>query len=221
MSCGHLTAAALDRALDGNPDALVAACPECSDALRGYRRLEASLAAAGQGHRAPAGWQDQVMTRVAARLRARRVRQVAVIAIGVAAAAALWLAWPAPDRGAPQIAMVASRGAGSPRDQTIEPGTAAAGDTLRIEASGGPEPRALWVFRNETELVAACPGAAACRVVTDGLAVDVEALRPGVYRALYVTGARQALTPSGALDRDLAEALQAGAQITRAGIEAR
>jgi len=80
--------------------------------------------------------------------------------------------------------------------------TAHPGDVLRVSASGARH-RAIWVYRNEATLVAACPGAPPCRAGAAELALELVLTARGSY-AVVTLGAASALpAPAGTLDADL------------------
>jgi hypothetical protein len=167
-------------------------------------RLERAIEQLGAEHEPPPGWQAKVLAAVAPKPRrwfASRwwfaVPAVAAIAIGVVLVP--WHPEPPP--------LVVSA-------ELVAPAFATRGGNGEIHAAarGGTGNRALWVYRDRQELVAACPGHAACRTADGALRLDVAIDRSGRYQVLALSAAGPLPVPSGSYEIDLAAAIDAKAE---------
>lgn len=78
------------------------------------------------------------------------------------------------------------------------------GDVARVAATGGGRYRALWVYRNERELVAVCPGGMQCLPSPDATVAQLTLELRGQYTFVAVASASPVPAPRGPLDADLA-----------------
>jgi len=181
----------------------LATCARCQVALRG-RMLEAAVTdEAPDAHVIPLR-----------RARAPRAsgpsgsRRWLVAAAVVAIAAAVTLVWwtrRAPAPGALALAVTVEHGATQMR------GTSAhIGDTIHARATGGTGPRAVWIYRDDTQLLLACPGAAGCVDAEDAMTAALVVRAVGTYSIVTIS-ATALPTATGSLDTDVAAARRAGA----------
>jgi hypothetical protein len=120
-----------------------------------------------------------------------RVIAIAGIALLCAAAAVLLVLRPRePDR-PPQLAMAFTVEHTGP---TMRGADAHVGDIIHIQSGD-----IVWIYRNDHELVLACPGAPSCRAV--GVDFTVSAI--GTYSIVVLAGGH-VTAPHGNLDADLA-----------------
>jgi hypothetical protein len=169
-------------------------------------RLERAIEQLGADLEPPPGWEARVLAAVEPRRRS-------------------WLAWLA--RGWPAIPAVAAIALAvvllprSPRHEA-EPlalsADLAAGSQvmrgpsgLRAVARGGEGHRAIWIYRDGRELVAACPGHRACLSSDDALSIVLDAAPIGSYQIIALSSAAALPVPTGSPERDLGAALDAGA----------
>jgi hypothetical protein len=139
--------------------------PERStDRDRAEARIEAALHALGAELQPPPGWQARVLA--AARAPARRRwwwwwRREAVLAAMAAAAAVvaivMWRPWRRAGAGPELAVLVDARG------EVARGKVARVGDVVRAAARSGPGHRAIWIYRDRDELLAACPGGRSAR----------------------------------------------------------
>jgi Putative zinc-finger len=178
-------------------------CARCQAALRG-RMLEAAVTDEAPG--------AQVIplhaARMPARTRSRPVRRWMVAAAAVAIAAAVTLVWWVRRPLAPTVLAVVVR---VEHGATQMRGTSAhIGDTIHARATGGAGQRAVWIYRDDTQLLLACPGAAGCRDGDGAMAADLVVRAVGTYSIVTIS-ATSLSTPTGSLDADVAAARGAGA----------
>ncbi len=167
-------------------------------------RLERAIEQLGAEHEPPPGWEAKVLAAVSPKPRrwfASRwwfaVPAVAAIAIGVVLVP--WHPEPPP--------LVVAAELIKPVEQT----RGGSGE-IHASASGGTGNRALWVYRNRQELVAACPGHAGCRTDADGvLRLDVAIARSGEYQVLALSAVGPLPVPGGSYEIDVAAAIDAKA----------
>jgi hypothetical protein len=166
---------------------------------RAIARIEAALASMGAQLEPPRGWEARVFAAIAVKRR-RPWWQFAVPALCVAAAAAIYLAWPrgAAPREPLQLAMTVESGG-----PTVRGTQAHIGDTVHVRASGGAAHHAIWIYREERELVMACADDAPC---------DFHLTSRGDYSVVALSSDTPLPTPRATLDTDVAAAVQAGAQ---------
>ena len=166
-------------------------------------RLEAALRSVGEDHAPPAGWEDRVLAATVGPARApapRRARwwMFAAPALACAAAAAVYLWWP---RSAPhlqQLALAVSVEHGGP---IVRGTTAHPGDTLVASTTGGAAHTAIWIYRDDRELVMSCTSSP-CRVTLTAR---------GDYSIVALSSPAPLPTPHGSLDDDVSAAAKSGA----------
>jgi anti-sigma factor RsiW len=183
----------------------LASCSRCQDALRG-RMLEAAIAA-GEKPKSEVAI-DELAPR---RSRRRWGAVTGGLAAVAAAAAAVWAVKfsgsdPAGTDGQLAFGVAVQRGGTQVR------GGAAVGDTIHATASGGGSYRAVWIYRDDRELVLACPGGRTCRDEAGGVAADLIVPSVGEYAIVVMASAKPLPQPHGSLDADVAAAADAGAQ---------
>jgi hypothetical protein len=184
-------------------------------------RIEAALAQLGAEHKPPDGWEARVLAAVRSEQQPRRPWwQIAVPALALATAAGiavLILVRPPLDRPL-ALAVVAEsptqvrgepRGPSRMRGEGME--VRAVGDVLHVMASGGAGQRAIRVYRNETELVIACPGHSACGVASDRITVDLTLAKVGTYTIVAIASEEALPAMPANYNADTAAAIQAKA----------
>jgi hypothetical protein len=82
---------------------------------------------------------------------------------------------------------------------------------VRAAARRGPGHRAIWIYRERDELLAACPGGAPCREAADGLAAELTLELVGTYTIVALWSPHPIPPPAGTRDQALAAAARAGA----------
>ncbi len=196
---------ALD-ALDPEARAHLDRCADCGPRLAEYERIARAMREIGAAHQR----RPDHLARLWATIDARPARRpgrwpwLAAPALGLAAAVALiwWLRGgePAPGEPAPRFAVeVVSQHAVAVR------GDARLGDRLRVRARAGA---AVWIYRNDRELLLACPRD--CARDGDALIGEVALDAIARYQIVWLSTA-SAPAPGGELERDVAAASAAGA----------
>jgi hypothetical protein len=171
-----------------------------SEPDRAIARLEGALADAGREHEPPPHWEARVLTAIDEAPRAAPGRWWMLLFPAIAAAAAIiiyvsWPRTPAP----PQLAIALTVERGGP---IMRGNSAHVGDTIHVTATGGAGAhRAVWIYRDDRELVAVCAGDAPC-------AFPITAR--GEYAIVLVVTDAPLPTPHGPFDADVAAAAQAG-----------
>ena len=158
-------------------------------------RLEAELGKLGAEHAPPVGWEARVLAEAVVPRR-RRWWLVALPAFAGAATIALVILWPRAPK-PPPLALSLSLEHGGP---IVRGTTAHPGDVLHASATGG-DYRAVWIYRNDTELVVACP--------TSTCSATLAAV--GDYSVVALSASAPLAAPTGKLDADVAAASRAGA----------
>jgi hypothetical protein len=167
-------------------------------------RLEAELARVGAEHEPPLGWQARVLAATAARPR-RRWWWLAAPMFAVAAIVVVFLVHrPRPD----ELALQVEIENGGP---AVRGTSAHVGDRVHARVTGGSH-RAVWIYRDDHELVVACPGAASCTISDAASIADFAIKAPGNYVIVALTSDAAIPMPGGSLDEDVAAALHAGAK---------
>lgn len=216
-------------------EAHLAGCEDCQAALAVYRRMTAAIGELSQGARrrddhvaralataaaaAEAKVEKDKDEEVAIRSPHQRWRRVAgAAALMAALAAAIALGWWL-RRGAGPEELAGGNDGGAvdgaagvrlafevvAKDGPALRGDAQLGDTLRVTAGAG---MALWVYRNDRELLLVCPRD--CRRQGQAWIGEVALDAVGAYQLVWLsTDAVPA--PSGELERDVAAARAAGA----------
>jgi len=177
-------------------------------------RLEAALARLGAEHEPPRGWETRVLAAVGAP--SRRGWWFALPAMAVMAAIAIVLAIPPGRPDEPLSIQVSVTSVGPP----VRGSSAHAGDRVHASATGGGRYRAIWVYRNDRELVLACPGGPSCGSTLGATTAELTLPSVGTYVFVAVTSASPLPTPHGSYDVDQAAAEQAGAQTRRWKLDA-
>ncbi|HLL22299.1 MAG TPA: hypothetical protein VK427_09220 [Kofleriaceae bacterium] len=169
-----------------------------SESADANARLEAELARLGADHEPKPGWQSRVLA-ATQRPRARR-RGVWFAAPALAAVAVVVIVLvtrsPAPDALTLRVEIASSA-------VVVRGSSAKIGDTLRATARGGRH-RAVWIYREETQLVMACPGGASCRVDSGSLSAEITLRAPGRYQIVAAAGDVALPAPAGSFDGDVA-----------------
>jgi hypothetical protein len=187
------------------------------------QRIEGGLAALGEDDEPAPGWQARVLAATAPRPK-RRWWWFAIPAPVLAAASLVFVVR---SSGAPalEVAITTERTNPVVRTRSGSDGTprlrstAPLGDTLHARASGGEAHRSIWIYRGETELVAACPGTANCRADGNAIVASVALDLPGSYNIVILTSSVSFGTPQGSYDRDVAAATRAGAKALEQVVE--
>lgn len=171
-------------------------------------RIEAALRRLGADAEPPEGWERRVLAKVAERRPRRGWWTVPALAL----ASAIMLA--APPSRPRELELVVAREAHGPamRGRDTRGDSAHVGDDLIATATGGAGTRVLWVYRNESELVAVCPGGAMC-TSRGGLTARIRLASLGLYTVVALTSPTPLPEPHGSYDADLAAAGAAGATI--------
>jgi hypothetical protein len=170
-------------------------------------RIEAALRRLGEDATPPDGWERRVLARVAERRPRRGWWTVPALAL----ASAVMLA--APPARPHELELAVAREAHGPtmRGSDTRGDSAHVGDHLIATATGGAGTPAIWIYRNEHELVARCPGGPSC--AARGLAANLELTSLGLYTIVALSSPTPLPEPHGSYDADLAAAGAAGATI--------
>jgi hypothetical protein len=171
-------------------------------------RIEAALSHLGSEHEPPAGWEARVIAATTAPQRKPWwLFATSALACAVGAAA---LVGPR-SRAAPAVAFGVDVAVVTSGRLVRSSGSANVGDVVHVATRGGAGYRAVWVYRHD-QLVAACPGAAACSVARDAASLDLVVRAPGSYQVVGLSSVVP-VVPLGARDGDVANALTAGASV--------
>jgi hypothetical protein len=168
------------------------------------QRIEAALARLGADHEPPLGWEARVLA--ATGMPRRPWWHYAVPGVGLVAAAALGMLvlWPA---AAPALALRVD----VEHRAVVRGQEAQLGDVVHVAATGGGGQRAIWIYRDEVQLVLRCPGDAGCAVSRDAIAADLTLRRIGTYQILALTADAALPVSSGSYGDDVVAARRAGA----------
>jgi len=201
----------------GGPEELAAhleSCADCrADRLR-YERIAHALADLGDGVQRRSDHVARVLTTAAAdpslrrappRLTRRAAQRIGPVLAVAAAIAVVW--WLRRDRApeAPRFAVeIVARG---PRRLRSDPqwGDPQRGDRVRVTARPGA---ALWIYRNDRELLRACPRD--CHRDGDRLVTELDLDSIGRYQIVWLS-TDAVPPPTGNVERDIAAARAAGA----------
>lgn len=166
----------------------LATCDACQRQLRG-RMQEAMVV----GEAEPASEVIPIARARAARTGSTRAIAIAGIVVAAAAAAVLVWTWRRDTAKPPQLAMAFTieRGATVKRG-----GDAHVGDIVHVKSAD-----TVWIYRNDHELVLACPEGHGCR--SDGVDFTISAI--GTYSIVVLAGDHLP-APRGSLDADVAAA---------------
>jgi hypothetical protein len=178
-------------------------------------RLEEALRSIGSELAPPAGWEDRVLAATVgpahvAAPAPRRARwwMFAAPALACAAAAAVYLWWPRSTLPVQQLALAVSVEHGGP---IVRGTTAHPGDTLVASTTGGAAHTAIWIYRDDHELVMSCTSSP-CRVTLTAR---------GDYSIVALSSDAPLPTPHGTLDDDVSAAAKSGATYTIEPVEVR
>jgi hypothetical protein len=179
-------------------------------------RLERAIAQLGAEHEPPQGWEARVLAAIEPKQRrspwAWLRRWWAGIAIPVLAAGAALLLIHVRAAKPLEVAFAIERDpklvrGGSAQD-TGSLVVVPLHSRLVLTAEGGAGHRALWVYRGERDLVAACPGDAKCAPGDEPrLVLTVDTIEQ--YQALAVSSEGELPRPTGHYDADSAALLDA------------
>lgn len=181
-----------------------------------FSRLESALEQLGAEHEPPPGWQ----TRVLAAIDEPRGLRRWWLALPVAAAIAICLSL-VPSSPEPPSRALALRVDVVPTGPPMRGTAAVVGNYVHARATGGDCYRAIWVYRNERELVVVCPGGLSCGSAGGATTAGVTLLTVGSYTFVAVTSASPLPALQGSYDDDRAAAERSGAQVKSYTIEAR
>lgn len=166
-------------------------------------RLEHAIEQLGADVEPPPGWEARVLAAVEPRRRSWLARGwLAIPAVAAIALAAVLLSR-SPQRAPQPLALSAELVDGS----QVMRGRSA----LRASARGGEGHRAIWIYRDGHELMAACPGHPACQSSGDALSIVLDRAPIGSYQVIALSSAAALPAATGVPDRDLAAAIDAGA----------
>jgi hypothetical protein len=207
--------------------------PESFEALR---RIEIGLSQQAAGREPRPGWQAGVFARIAEREASREPAEAGrkppaapprkslvkrlldrwTIALPTAAAFAavtLLALWPRTPL-APALALAIHTTHRHDTQPTLAAGVEHydVGDTIEAVARGGGPARALWIYRNDRDLVLVCPGDERCQATDSQLSASFTIPLTGNYHVLAMTAQAPIPAPNGTYATDLATAQQAGAQ---------
>jgi len=168
-------------------------------------RIEAALAQLGDEHEPPAGWEARVLAATGARRRRPWWHFAAPGIVLAAAAVAVYLAIPPHRNTALALRLTYDKAATVVRGDTHQ-----IGEVVHATATGGDRYRAVWIYRDETELVAACPGSASCRTSDDVMVAEVTLALVGTYTIVALASSAPLAPPTGSYDADLGRARSAG-----------
>ena len=176
-------------------------------------RIEGEIAKLGAEHEPPAGWQARVLAATAPRRRARWW-WFALPAVAIATIVLLVsLRGKEPDQLAVAIE-IDSNG-------SVMRGTSAkVGDVVTVTARGGKH-RNIWIYREDNELVIACPGSTDCRLARGEMTARAKLLVPGRYTVVAIASDTFLAKPTGSLDADVAAAHAAKAISKMSTVEVR
>jgi hypothetical protein len=178
------------------------------------------LARLGGEHEPKPGWQARVLAATAEATKpARRPWwQFAIPALVVAAATiVIVVGTRAPAKPEALVLAIAIDGGSA----VARGASAKIGDVVRATASGGKF-RAVWIYRGDNELVAACPGAVGCTETARSVTVEAMLRAPGNYIVVALDADAPLLPPTGtSYDTDVARAQRDGARKRTNTIEVR
>lgn len=172
---------------------------------RSMERIEAALAGLGAEHEPPTGWEARVLATVGA----NRRRWWAYAAPGVALAAAAAIAVVVLRQPPPALALNID----VKHSARFRGDEATVGDVARIAVSGGRGARAIWVYREQVQLVLRCPGDPTCRISDASTEVDLTLSSAGTYHVVALTGGSRLPAPTGDYGVDTAAARDAGLDV--------
>ncbi len=168
------------------------------------KRLEHAIEQLGADLEPPPGWEARVLAAVEPRRRPWWGRGwLAVPALAAIALALAVVLIPRALRHEPgPLVVSAELVAGS---QKVRGPSA-----IRAVARGGEGHRAIWIYRDERELVAQCPGHPACQSSDDALSLVLD-VPIGNYQVIALSSAAALPAAASSPERDLGAATAAGA----------
>jgi len=183
---------------------------EPSEPSVALERIEAALSRLGAEHEPPPGWEARVLAATAPPR--KRAWWWFAMPAALALAAALVVVIMPPSRDAAlQLAVSFDKSSTVVR---MSGSNAQLGDLVHATAAGGGAHRAVWIYHNETLLVA-CPGAAPCRADADRVTADVPLRAIGTYQIVALAASAALPTPTGKFDDDVAAAERAAVTVSR------
>ncbi len=168
-------------------------------------RIEAALARLGDEHEPPPGWEARVLAAVGATRRRWWAYAVPGMALAAAAASALVVL----HRPSPALALNVE----VKHSAVFRGDDASVGDVAHVVVSGGKGARAIWVYREDVQLVLRCPGDPTCRISDASTEVDLPLTSAGRYTVVAVTAAGSLPAPTGTYVADTAAARDAGLDV--------
>ena len=170
-------------------------------------RIEAALARLGAEHKPPVGWEARVLA-AATKPKPKPWWWFAFPVVALAVTAIVVCFPRSSTDQLPQLALDIEKGG------VVVRGTSAhVGDIVHATATGGGH-RVVWVYRDD-RLVVACPGAPQCRRNGEATIADVVLDSTGEYTIVALTSQSPVPAPTGAFDKDVSNAITAGAHETR------
>ena len=176
-------------------------------------RIEGEIAKLGAEHEPPAGWQARVLAATAPK---RRVRWwwFALPAVAIATVIALVVMRQDDPQQLALAVEIESSG-------TVMRGSSAkVGDVIKATVKGGKH-RTIWIYRDDHELVLACPGSTDCRLAPRTMTGRATVHVPGRYSIVVTTSDSPLPPPTGSLDADVAAAHAAKATSKMSTVEVR
>lgn len=166
-------------------------------------RLERAIERLGAELEPPPGWEARVLAAVAPRRRSWLAARwwLAIPAAAAIVVAVVLTTW-SPRREAEPLALAADLVASS----QVMRGPSG----IRVIARGGEGHRAIWIYRDGRELIAACPGHPACQSSGDALSIVLAVAPIGNYQIIALSSAAVLPVPTATSERDLAAAVDAG-----------
>jgi hypothetical protein len=175
-------------------------------------RIEAALSRLGAEHEPPVGWEAKVLAATATATHTGHPKQghprnkwwwFAVPAVAAAVIAPV-VVLRSPSELHLELKLSSDRGIQVVRGTSVQ-----VGDVVHATATGSGY-RAVWIYHNDA-LVAACPGAAQCRVSDAATIADLTPSAIGEYVIIALASRSPISTPTGKFDVDVAHARDAGA----------
>ncbi len=200
-----------DDDLDAEARAHVESCAECRANLEANRKLAGDLSRLSDRHALSASASERLWAAVergeTPPRAPSRLRKAAAVALPLALAAGLLVAFLL--RAPVTVSLEYRVRAG---DGVVRSGDAAAGERLQVEAQSGAANHDLRVYRDRSLLVARCPGAGDCWADGHTTTLELRFDTPGTYEILWLSSAASIPAPSGSVDGDVADAVEAGAR---------
>lgn len=182
----------------------LASCERCQRVLRG-RMQEEMITDAADPHAAHAASPAPAP---------RRLLYLAPI-LAAAAAVAIWMVG---TRGTAPSAAIDLAVAIDHSGPATRSGATHVGDVVRLLVRGAGH-RALWVYRGDRELVAACPGGATCAGDEHQATLELRLGAPGSYSVIAIVSPQPIAQPQGAVDVMLSAVTATGAHVKITPIE--